>query len=36
VQIETNFLLNPRHPDFLKIAIGHAEAFAYNPRLIKK
>jgi len=36
VQIETNFLLNPLHPDFPKIRIGSAEAFAYDPRLLKK
>jgi hypothetical protein len=35
VQIETNFLLNPLHPDFPKIRIGRAEAFAYDPRIIK-
>jgi RES domain-containing protein len=36
VQIETNFLLNPQHPEFLKIRIGSAEAFAYDPRFMKK
>jgi len=36
VPIETNFLLNPRHPEFSEIRIGRAEAFAYDPRLIKK
>jgi RES domain-containing protein len=36
VQIETNFLLNPLHPEFSKILIGSAEAFAYDPRLVKK
>lgn len=36
VQIETNFLLNPLHPDFSKIGIGRAEAFAYEPRIIKR
>jgi RES domain-containing protein len=35
VRIETNFLLNPLHPDFAKIRIGSAEAFAYDPRLLK-
>jgi RES domain-containing protein len=35
VPIETNFLLNPLHPEFSKIQIGSAEAFAYDPRLIK-
>jgi hypothetical protein len=36
VQIETNFLLNPQHPEFSKIRIGSAEAIAHDPRLIKK
>jgi RES domain-containing protein len=36
VQIETNFLLNPLHPDFPKIGIGRAEAFAYDRRIIKR
>ena len=36
VQVETNFLLNPLHPDFSKIGIGRAEAFAYDPRVIKR
>lgn len=32
---ETNFLLNPLHPDFTKIEIGLEEPFAFNPRLLK-
>ena len=36
VQIETNFLLNPQHPEFPKIRIGSAEAFAHDSRRIKK
>lgn len=36
VQIETNFLLNPLHPEFAKLSIGSAGAFAYDPRLMKK
>lgn len=36
VHIETNFLLNPLHPEFTKIRIGSAETFAYDSRLIKK
>jgi RES domain-containing protein len=36
VPIETNSLINPRHPEFPKIRIGSAEAFAHDPRLIKK
>lgn len=30
---ETNYLLNPRHPDFLKIKIGAAAPFSFDPRL---
>ena len=36
VQIETNFLLNPAHPKFPLIRIGRAEAFSYDPRVLKK
>jgi RES domain-containing protein len=36
VPIETNFLINPLHPEFPKIRIGRAAAFAYDSRLIKK
>jgi len=36
VQIETNFLLDPQHPEFPKIRIGSAEAFGYDPRFIDK
>ena len=32
---ETNFLLNPRHPDFSEIRIGNPEDFQFDPRLIK-
>jgi RES domain-containing protein len=31
---EFNYLLNPAHPDFKKIAIGSAEPFAFDPRLL--
>lgn len=30
---ESNFLLNPLHPDFPKVTIGKPEAFAFDPRL---
>lgn len=30
---ESNFLLNPAHPDFGRIEIGEPEAFAVDPRL---
>lgn len=35
VGIETNFLLNPQHPDFHKLEIGSARKFHYDPRLLK-
>lgn len=31
---ETNFLLNPAHPDFPKIEIGPPQSFRFDPRLI--
>ena len=31
---ETNYLLNPAHPDFRKITIGKPEPFAFDPRLL--
>ncbi len=31
---EHNFLLNPRHPDFQKLAIGKPTAFRFDPRLV--
>lgn len=33
---ETNFLLNPAHPDFKKISIGKPESFAFDPRLLSQ
>jgi len=35
VRMETNFLLNPAHPDFAHIQIGGASAFRFDPRLAK-
>lgn len=32
---ERNILLNPVHPDFLKIRIGPPEPFSYDPRMWK-
>lgn len=32
---ETNYLLNPQHPDFKKIKIGKPEDFGFDPRLLK-
>jgi len=31
---ESNFLLNPAHPDFRKIVIGKPAPFAFDPRLL--
>jgi RES domain-containing protein len=31
---ETNYLLNPAHPDFRKIAVGQHAGFAFDPRLL--
>jgi RES domain-containing protein len=32
---ESNFLLNPRHPDFRKIAVSGPQAFQFDPRLAR-
>lgn len=32
---ETNFLINPAHPDFPRITIGPAQPFAFDPRIPK-
>lgn len=34
IRTEPNFLLNPLHPDFKKIALGQPELFAFDPRLL--
>jgi RES domain-containing protein len=31
---ETNYLLNPAHPDFTKIAIGKPASYVFDPRLL--
>ena len=31
---ESNYLLNPSHPDFTQITISAAEPFAFDPRLL--
>lgn len=31
---ESNYLLNPAHPDFNKIVIGKPEPFSFDPRLL--
>jgi RES domain-containing protein len=33
--IEDNVLLNPRHPDMVKIAVGTPQPFAFDPRMFK-
>ena len=33
---ETNYLLNPAHPDFANIIIGPPEPFAFDPRLVAR
>ncbi len=33
---ETNYLLNPAHPDFAKITLGPAQDFVFSQRLVKK
>lgn len=33
---ERNFVLNPRHADFARIAIGRGEAFSFDPRMWKR
>jgi RES domain-containing protein len=36
VPSESNFLLNPAHPDFDKLAIGEPLRFRFDPRLISE
>jgi len=33
---ESNFLLNPRHPDFVKIAVSRPHAFRFDVRLTRR
>lgn len=33
IPAESNFLINPRHPQFATIHIGRPEAFRFDPRL---
>jgi len=35
IPLDTNYLLNPRHPDFPKIEIGTASRFRFDARLQK-
>jgi RES domain-containing protein len=34
VPAESNFLLNPRHPDFSKLRIGQPLPFEFDPRFV--
>ncbi len=36
IPAETDYLLNPRHPEFRKIAIGEAQAFVTDLRLMRQ
>lgn len=36
VPLESNFLLNPRHPDFGRIQIGETLPFGFDERLLKR
>jgi RES domain-containing protein len=31
---ESNYILNPLHPDFSRIAIGEPQDFVFDPRLL--
>lgn len=33
---EHNFVLNPEHPDFVKVAMSKPEPFVLDPRLLKR
>lgn len=35
IDTESNYLLNPAHPDFPRIRIGRARKFRLDPRLVK-
>lgn len=34
VHCESNYFLNPAHPDFRKIVIGKPASFSFDPRLL--
>ena len=36
VPAESNYLLNPRHADFVKIRVGSPEPFSFDPRMWKR
>ena len=33
IREESNYLINPLHPDFKKLSIGNAQKFAFDPRI---
>lgn len=35
IESESNYLLNPAHPDFASIAVGPAQPFDFDARLVK-
>jgi RES domain-containing protein len=36
IPIETNYLLNPVHPEFSRVSLINEAPFAFDPRLLKK
>jgi RES domain-containing protein len=34
VEGESSYLMNPDHPDFASVAVGHPEPFEFDPRLL--
>lgn len=34
IREEFNYLINPLHPDFNKLAIGNPQQFVFDPRVI--
>ena len=36
IPAESNFVLNPLHPDFSRVKIGKAMPFTFDPRLLKR
>jgi RES domain-containing protein len=35
VETESNYLLNPAHPDFTSLKLGTPEPFEFDPRLLE-
>jgi hypothetical protein len=36
VPSESNFLLNPRHPEYTNLVIGEPLPFSFDPRLFRR